>query len=179
MHHQSAALFLWIGSLVFLFGALGCSSATYIQAKVTENPIDRVADQSGEIWSKKRIDSNTLELSQPWPTSGLGRVLFFWDLDRNVTHANLSYDATASVLIIQYYLEGRQLLMLFIPFSVDAEPAVVVGRAVKPAMNAQIQDILRWSGASVLSRRGGEISEPFPPQYSVTLTPELSKAGVQ
>lgn len=87
MHHQSAALFLWIGSLVFLFGAL--------------------------------------------------------------------------------------------PFSVDAEPAVVVGRAVKPAMNAQIQDILRWSGASVLSRRGGEISEPFPPQYSVILTPELSKAGVQ
>jgi hypothetical protein len=150
---QPASSFLWTGSLIFLLGTVGCSSATYIKTKVTENPINRVVDQSGEIWSKKRIDSNTLELSQPWPTSGLERVLFFWDLESNVTHANLSYDAAALVLHIQYYLEARQLLMLFIPFYVDAEPAVVVGRAVKPAMNAQIQDILRWSGASVLSRR--------------------------
>lgn len=163
MHHQSASLFLWTGSLIFLLGTVGCSSATYIQAKVTENPIDRVVDQSGEMWSKKRIDSNTLELSQPWPTSGFGRVLIFWDLESNVTHANLSYDAAASVLNIQYYFEGRQLLMLFIPFTVDAEPAVVVGRWIKPAMNAHIQDILRWSDASVLSRRGGDKSEQFPP----------------
>jgi len=148
MHHQSASLFLWTGSLIFLLGTVGCSSATYIQAKVTENPIDRVVDQSGEMWSKKRIDSNTLELSQPWPTHS-------FHVDRNTAHANLSYNAAVSVLNIQYYFEGRQLLMLFIPFTVDAEPAVVVGRLIKPAMNAHIQDILRWSGASVLSRRGG------------------------
>lgn len=156
MHCQSAASLLQTGFMVFLLGTVGCSSATYIQAKVTENPLDRVVDQSGEMWSKKRIDSNTLELSQPWPMRS-------FHVDRNTTHANFSYNAAASVLNIQYYFEGRQLLMLFIPFTIDAEPAVVVGRAVKPAMNAQIQDILRWSGASVLMRRGGDKSEQFPP----------------
>ena len=31
---------------VFLLGTFGCSSATYIRATVTDNPLDRVAQQA-------------------------------------------------------------------------------------------------------------------------------------
>ncbi len=147
--------------IVLLIGTFGCSSATYIRAKVTENPLDRVAQQAQGDWTVQRRNANTLELSDAWP---IHSVL---SLGYSASYANLAYNAADSVLDIQYYFQSNQLGLLFIPFSLDAEPGFV-GGALKPIMNDQIKDILRWSEASVLSRRAGDKSETFPPKNGVS-----------
>lgn len=53
--------------VVLLLGTFGCSSATYIRAKVTDNPLERVVQQAQEDWSVTRVDANTLQLSDAWP----------------------------------------------------------------------------------------------------------------
>ena len=142
--------------VVLVLATFGCSSATYIRANVTENPLDRVAQQAQSDWTVERVDANTLQLTDAWPIHSI------FSLGRSVTRANLSYDAPNSLLDIQYYFQSNQLGLLFIPMYLDAEPGFT-GGALKPIMNGQVDDILRWSGASVLSRRAGEQSEAFPP----------------
>jgi hypothetical protein len=147
--------------LILLLASFGCSSATYIRAKVTDNPLDKIAEQAHEEWSVERQDANTLHISDAWPihsTLALGY---------SASHAKLAYDQTNSVLDIQYYFQSNQLLLLFIPFYLDAEPGFV-GGALKPMMTGQINDILRWSGATIISRRVGQQSEPFPPKDSIS-----------
>jgi len=90
-----------------------------------------------------------------------GFVIF--SLVRSVSRANHSYDAPNSALDIQYFFQSNQLGLLFIPMYLDAEPGFA-GGALKPIMKNQINDILGRSGASVISRRIGEHSEPFPPK---------------
>ncbi len=150
--------------VVLLLGTVGCSSATYIRATVAGNPFDRVAQEAQDNWSVEQVDPNTLHLSDAWPFHSI------FALGYSVSHANLSYDPTDSVLNIQYFFQSNQLLMLFIPFFLDAEPGFA-GGALKPIMNEQINAILRWSGASVLSRRAGEQSDPFPPESPVSSPP--------
>lgn len=142
--------------VVLLLGTFGCSSATYIRAKVADNPLERVAQQAKEDWSVTRVDANTLQLSDAWPIHSIG------SLGYSASHANLYYDASVSALDIQYFFQSNQLLKLFIPMYIHAESGGF-GMMLKPIMNGQIDDILRWSGASVISRRTGERSEPFPP----------------
>ncbi len=137
----------------------GCSTATYIRASVAENPLDGVAQQAQEDWSVERVDANTLTISDAWPIHSV------FSFGYTASHANLVYDKSASVLNIRYYLQTNQLFALFIPIHLDAEPGFV-GGALKPIMNDQVNDILRWSGATVQSRRAGPQSEPFPPQTS-------------
>ena len=146
-----------VGLVVLLLGTFGCSSATYIRATVTDNPLDQVAREAQENWSVEQLDSNTLHLSDAWP------IHSFFALGYSASHANLSYDPTDSVLNIQYFFQSNQLPLLFIPFFIDAEPGFT-GGALKPIMNGQINDILRWSGAALISRRAGQKSEPFPPK---------------
>lgn len=141
--------------LVSLAGTFGCYSASYIQAKVTDNPLDRVAQVAQKYWSIERVDANTLHLSDSWPFHSL------WTLGYSRSHAKLFYVSSDSVLHIQYYLQSNQLLFLFTPIYLDAEPGFI-GGAPKPVMNSQIHEILRWSGALVISRRSGLQSEPFP-----------------
>lgn len=147
--------------IVLLIGTFGCSSATYIRAKVTENPLDRVAQQAQKDWTVERIDANTLELSDAWPIHSI------FSLGYSASYANLVYNTADSVLDVRYYFQSNQLGLLFIPFSLDAEPGFV-GGALKPIMNNQIKDILQWSGASVLSRRARDMSETFPPKNGVS-----------
>lgn len=164
--------------VVLLLVTFGCSSATYIRAKVTNNPLDRVAQQAQEDWSVDRLDANTLQLSDAWP------IHSFFTLGYTASHANLSFDRSGSVLYIQYYLQSNQLGLLFIPIYLDAEPGFV-GGALKPIMRGQIDDILRWSEASVISRRAGEQSEPFPPMglssqstgIGQTISPDVIASG--
>ena len=141
---------------VLVLVTVGCSSATYIRATATENPLDRVAQQAQEDWTVERVDANTLQLTDAWPIHSI------LSLGRSVSRANLSYNGQNSALDIQYFFQSNQLGLLFIPIYLDAEPGFV-GGALKPIMNWQIDDILRWSGASVQSRRAGEQSESFPP----------------
>lgn len=152
--------------VVLLLGTYGCSTASYIRGTVTDNPLDRVAQQAQENWSVERVDANTLRLTDAWPIHSI------LALGYSSSHANLSYDAPASVLNIQYYFQSNQLLMLFIPFTLDAEPGFI-GAALKPIMNDQLNDIMRWSGASVVSRRVGDSSDPFPPK-TTTASPPLN-----
>jgi hypothetical protein len=142
--------------VVLVLATFGCSSATYIRAKATENPLDRVAQQAQNNWTVERVDANTLLLTDFWPMYSI------FSLGRSVSVANLSYDGQNSVLDIQYYYQSNQLMLLFIPIYLDAGPGFR-GGWLKLTMNGQINDILRWSGASVISRRVGEQSEPFPP----------------
>ena len=152
--------------LVLLLGTFGCvsSTATYIQAKVTHNPLDRVAQQAQDDWSVERVDANTLHLSDAWPLASIG------GLGYSASHANLFYDEATSVLNIQYYKRSQHLASLWKPSYLHAEPGFV-GMVLKPIMNGQITDILRWSDASVISRRAGDISEPFPPKASTSPVP--------
>lgn len=147
-----------------LLGTFGCSSATYIRASVTDNPLDRVAQQAQEDWSVERIDANTLHLSDAWPLHSIGALGY------SASHANLVYEPTEPALHLQYYFQSNQLLMLFIPMTLDAEPGFA-GGALKPIMNGQINDILRWGGASVKSRRAGNKSEAFPPKSPAASAP--------
>ena len=151
--------------VVLVLATFGCSSATYIRAKATENPLDRVAQQAQNDWSVERVDANTLQLTDSWPIHSI------LSLGRSVSRANLSYDGQNSALDIQYYFQSNQLGLLFIPMYLDAEPGFV-GGALKPIMSDQVNDILRWSGVSVESRRAGKQSEPFPPNRRAPSPPE-------
>ena len=141
--------------IVLVLATFGCS-ATYIRAKVTENPLDRVAKEAQNDWSIERLDANTLQLTDSWPIHSI------FSLGRSVSRANLSYDGQNSALDIQYYFQSNQLMLLFIPIYLSAEPGFA-GGALKPIMNDQVNDILRWSRASVESRHAGEQSRRFPP----------------
>ena len=157
--------FIRMLSFVVVFGTFGCSSATYIQAKVVDNPLDRIEQKAQEDWTVKRTSANSLQLSDAWPFHSVGALGY------SASHANLVYDNTASMLDLQYYLQSNQLLTLFLPMTLDAEPGAW-GALLKPTMNDQITDILRWGNASIVSRRGGDTSEPFP---SKTSPPSSSK----
>lgn len=150
--------------VVLVLATFGCSSATYIRAKATENPLDRVAQQAQNDWTVERVNANTLQLTDAWPIHSI------LSLGRSVSKANLSYDGQNSALDIQYFFQSNQLGLLFIPMYLDAEPGFA-GGALKPIMNDQVNDILRWSGASVISRRAGEQSEPFPPNRQTPSPP--------
>lgn len=151
--------------LIVLVGTFGCSSASYIQTKVTDNPLDRVAQQAQKDWSVERVDDNTLHLSDAWPMHSV------FSLGYSASHAKLFYVASDSALNIQYYFQSNQLFSLFIPMYLDAEPGFV-GGALKPIMNDQINDILKWSGASVVARRSGHHSDPFPSRDVTASTPK-------
>ncbi|HRB16119.1 MAG TPA: hypothetical protein PK224_10045 [Nitrospira sp.] len=143
--------------LVGLF-ASGCSSsATYIRATVPDHPLDRVAQQSQEQWSVEKVDANTLSMSDGWPAYSFGALGY------GASHANLSFDPTTSELDVQYYFKAFPIMTLWIPFSIDAEPGAF-GAALKPTMNDQINEIIKWSGGTIISRRAGDRSEPFPPK---------------
>lgn len=153
-------MFIRLMTVMFVLVLSGCSTATYIRATVAENPLDRVAQQAQEDWSVERVDANTLNMSDAWPIHSV------FSFGYSASHANLVYDPSASALNIRYYLQSNQLFALFIPIHLDAEPGFV-GGALKPIMNDQVKDILKWSGATVKSRRAGPQSELFPPQGSV------------
>lgn len=143
-------------SVVLVLALSGCSTATYIRATIADNPLDRVAQHAQEDWSVERVDVNTLNIRDAWPIHSV------FSFGYSASHANLVYDPSASVLNIRYYLQTNQLFALFIPIHLDAEPGFV-GGALKPIMNDQVNDIVKWSGATVKSRRAGPQSEPFPP----------------
>jgi len=143
--------------VVLLLGTFGCSTATYIRATVTDNPLDRVAQQAQDNWSVERVDANTLHLSDAWPIHSI------LSLGYSASHAHLNYDPAGSELNIQYFFQSNQLGLLFTPIYLDAEPGFA-GAALKPIMSGQLNDIMQWSGASVVSRRAGDKSDPFPPK---------------
>lgn len=70
--------------VVLVLATFGCSSATYIRAKATENPLDRVAQQAQNDWTVERVDANTLHLTDSWPIHSI------LSLGRSVSRANLS-----------------------------------------------------------------------------------------
>lgn len=97
-----------------------------------------------------------MQLTNTWTLHSIGALGY------SASHANLSYDGS-SELNIQYYLQSNQLMTLWMPMVLHAEPGMW-GAALKSSMNDQINDILRWSNASVVSRRAGDKAEPFPPR---------------
>lgn len=160
--HASAPFQLFL--LVLTLVALGCS-ASYIRARVPDNPLQRVAQQAQEDWSVEQVNENSLQLRDSWP------IYSVLALGYGASQANLFYDLSGSELSVQYYFEGFPLMTLWIPISIDAEPGFF-GLALKPIMNRQIDDILRWSGATITSRRSGPISEAFPQKGNKPLPPD-------
>jgi len=155
IHLQSHESVPWrLLLLVFTLATFGCS-ATYIKATVRDNPLERVAQQAQKDWSVERMDENTLRLRNLWP------IHSFFALGYSASYANLSYDPSVPELNLQYYFKSHQLGLLFIPISIDAEPGFF-GGLLKPIMNQQIDDILRWSDATATSRRSGSRSEQSP-----------------
>jgi len=150
--HASAPFQLFL--LVLPLVALGCS-ASYIRASIPDNPLQKVAQQAQEDWSVEQVSEHTLQLRDSWP---IWSVLA---LGHGASHANLFYDPSGFELSVQYYFEAFPLMTLWIPISIDAEPGFL-GLLLKPLMNRQIDDILRWSGATITSRRSGPRSEAFP-----------------
>lgn len=153
--------------IVLLLGTFGCA-ATYIRATTTDYPLDRVEQNAQEEWSTERVDANTLHLSNVWPFRS------FFALGYVASHAHLVYDSTNAVLHIQYYLSTINPASLFIPITNDAEPRNCTYRCWYDStldMNEDINNILQWSGASVISRRGGKLSETFPPQEPIPSQP--------
>ena len=74
--------------VALLLVTFGCSSATYIRAKVTDNPLDRVAQQAQEDWSVTRVDANTLRISDAWP------IHSFFSLGYTASHAHLFFGSS-------------------------------------------------------------------------------------
>jgi hypothetical protein len=131
----------------------GCSStATYIHATVPDNPLPMVEKSDG--WYVDDRANNSLQLSNVW--TGWSLLLFSYAS----SHAELAYTPDAHTLDIRYYLEIRPWWSLFLwGRTHDAEQNSGMWGTI---MNQQIQDLLRTSHAEVLSRRSGDISEPFP-----------------
>lgn len=155
--------------LFFTLATIGCSAATHIKATVHDNLLQRVAQQAQEDWSVERVDENTLHLRNLWP------IHSFFALGYSASYANLFYDPSVPELDLQYYFKSHQPIMLWFPFSLDAEPGFG-GAALKPIMNRQIDDILRWSDATITSRRSGSRFEPFP-QREDKLPPADKETG--
>ena len=141
--------------LFFLLNTLACS-ASYIRATAKDNPLDVVAREAQTDWSVDRVDPYTLRLSKSHVLASI------FMLGYCASHANLFYDASASELKMQYYLQGNYLMTLWLPARTDAELGPEPSK-LKAALNHEIDDILRWSGASVTERRLVKKSEPFPP----------------
>lgn len=165
MHrHMRASAPLQRFLLVVPLVALGCS-ASYIRASISDNPLQRVAQEAREEWSVEQVNEQTLRLRNSWP------IYSVFALGYGASHANLFYDPSGSELSVQYYFEGFTLMTLWIPISIDAEPGLF-GLALKPIMNRQIDDILRWSRATVASRRSGPRSEAFPQRGGEVRAPD-------
>ena len=143
--------------LFFLLNTLACS-ASYIRATAKDNPLDVVAREAQTDWSVDRIDPYTLRLTK---SHVLASILM---LGYCSSHANLFYDASTSELKMQYYLQGNYLMTVWMPARTDAELGPVPSQ-LKLALNHEIDDILRWSGASVTERKAVKKSEPFPPRH--------------
>jgi hypothetical protein len=150
----SVVLRLWLLSSMLVMSGCG---ATYIKATIQENPLDNIAQQAkGLQWSVERVDDTTLHLRDSWPLYSI--VSFGY----TAAYADLFYDPSAQELDLKFYLRSFQLFWLYIPVYLDAEYGFF-GGALKPTMRDELDDILRWSGATVKSRRAGSTSEPFPP----------------
>src|SRR5262245_2578428 len=141
--------------LFFLLNTMGCT-ASYIRATVKDNPLDVVAREAQTDWSVDWIDHYTLRLTKSHVPASILLLGYC------ASHATLFYDASASELKMQYYLQGNYLMTLWMPARTDAELGPEPS-ALKLALNHEIDDILRWSGASVTERRVVKKSEPFPP----------------
>jgi hypothetical protein len=141
--------------LFFLLVTMGCS-ASYIRATVKDNPLNVVASKAQTDWSVDWVDHYTLRLTKSHVPAS---ILMFGYC---ASHATLFYDASASELKMEYYLQGNYLMTLWMPARSDAELGPEPS-ALKLALNHEIDDILRWSGASVTERRIVKKSEPFPP----------------
>lgn len=158
--------------IVLLLGTFGCS-ATYIRATTMDNPLDRIEQNAQEDWSTERVDANTLHLSDFWPLYSIVTLGYV------VSHAHVVYDPTDAVLHIQYYLKYHIPMFLFIPTTTDSEPPNCFNRwraqecrsNFKFRMNEQIDDIIQWSGASVIWRRYGKMSKIFPLQGPIEPRP--------
>lgn len=144
--------------LVLLVGTFGCGggTATYIQAKVTDNPLDRVAQQAQEDWSLDRVDANTLHLSQVEPLESVIAIGYC------AFHAKLFYAESDSVLHIQYYLQKNTFYHNLFLSILDTTHSDFEQHQPLSIANRKIYDILRWSKASVITRYGGPWYEPFP-----------------
>jgi hypothetical protein len=156
--------------IVLLLGTVGCS-ATYIRATVTDNPLDRVEQKAQDDWSIERVDAYTLHLSNFWPI-----LSFFFPIAYVTSHAILVYDPAGTVLHIRYYLRMISPLYLFIPITRDADStcrpdSYKCSDFTYLSRQEEVLDILRWSEASVISRRAGKRSETFPPQESIPSQP--------
>jgi hypothetical protein len=151
--------------LVATLITLGCSSATYIKASVPDNPIERVAQEAQHKWSVEQVNDTTLQLSDSWP------IYSVLALGYGASYANVSYDPSGSELSVQYYFKAHPLMTLWIPTSIDAEPGFY-GAALKPIMNMQINEIMKWSGATITSRRAGSRSDTFPVKAGKPPTPD-------
>jgi len=141
--------------LCFLLNTMGCS-ASYLRGTVKDNPLEVVAREARTDWSVDWIDQHTLRLTK---SHILSSILM---LGYCASHATLFYDASASELKMQYYLQGNYLMTLWIPARTDAEGGPEPSK-LKLALNHEIDDILRWSGASVTERKVVKKSGPFPP----------------
>jgi hypothetical protein len=151
--------------LFFLLNTMGCS-ASYLRATVKDNPLDVVASEAETDWSVDWIDQHTLRLTK---SHVLASILMFGYC---ASHATLFYDASASELKMQYYLQGNYLMTLWMPARTDAELGPEPSE-LKLALNHEIDDILRWSGASVTERRVVKKSEPFPLTAPLFIKPKL------
>jgi len=140
--------------LSFTLATVGCT-ATYIKASVKDNPLDRVAERAKEEWAVERVDQNTLHLRDSWP------IISALSFGYSASYVTMVYNEVKSELDLQYYFKTFQLITLYIPYTIDAEPGLF-GAAMKPTMNEQIYDLLNWSGATIKRRRSGLIDEPFP-----------------
>jgi hypothetical protein len=158
--------------IAFLLTTVGCS-ATYIQATVKDNPLDRVEQKAQEYWSIDRVDANTLSLRKAWVGYGLSQLGY------SASHANLVYDPTDGVLYLQYYVRTYSPIYLFIPFTMDAELGGIDEHEMrrmrkrwnpKPSMNEEINNILVWSGAYMESRLADWISR-FPARRPIPSQP--------
>jgi len=158
--------------LFFAFAVSGCAGASYIRATASDNPLDKVEQQAQKDWTVERVDENTLHLSNTWPIHSIAALGY------SASYANLNYDASMSELDLQYYFKSSQLLLLFIPFSTDAEPGFV-GGLLKPIMNQQIDDIIKWGNATITSRRSGSRFEIFPQDKNKKQNTEPPKEGAE
>ena len=136
---------------------LGGCSTSQLTSKVDSNPLPAIEKAAEGEYRIYRLDDSTIELVDTWPVHSV------FVLGYSAFHAKLHYDEPAGELRSVFFLKSYQAPIWMFPCYFDLKDSFMAG-ALKPTMQTQARDILRWGNVEYQRR---ELRHGRSPKYSM------------